>query len=237
MKILNQFRERATDAELMDLPESDVRQLRRTLDQFAGINILFSRVRPLLRQTILKDMQPGRAYHLVDLGAGACDIPVWLLREAEKRQRRLTITAVDADPRVIAYARERHGGVAGLKLVEADALNLEALGPFDYLFANHFLHHLPEAVLPDLIRDAGRRCRRGFVFSDLKRSPWTYLGFSLIARLYRDSFAREDGLLSIRKGFVAEDFRQSGFDTPIRIRSAFPGRIHLLGGRFAENAL
>ena len=234
MSFFGKFKQRATDDELMDLPESDVQQLCRTLDQFRGINTLFSRVRPLLHQTILNDMQPGRTYHLVDLGAGACDIPIWLLQQADKRGLRLSITAVDADPRVVAYTSERHGKRKGLTIIESNALDLDALAPFDYLFANHFLHHLPDEVLPQLIKDADRLCERGFVFSDLKRSPWSYLGFFLVAQIYRNSFAREDGLLSIRKGFVPEDFRKICGDTQTRITLSHPGRIQIRGGSFSK---
>lgn len=221
----------------MDQPDCDPEQLFRTLDQFKGINILFSRVRKLLRQTVLKDMKPGTRYHLVDLGAGACDIPVWLLQQARRRGLDLHITAVDADPRVIKYARDKHAEVDGLTILETDALNLQALAPFDYLFANHFLHHLPDDVLPGLIYDAYMLCNRGFVFSDLKRSRFSYLAFSILAKIYRNSFAREDGLISIRKGFQEEDFQKISRSIPVKIQTAFPGRIQLLSDDFRKEKL
>jgi len=225
MSFFSSFQHRATDAELMDLPDCDEEQLFRTLDQFHGINVLFSQVRPLLRRTILDDMRPDDAYHLIDLGAGACDIPVWLLNEAGKRGLNLRVTAVDADPRVVHYARERYGDVAGLEIVEGDALHLESLAPFDYVFGNHFLHHLPDEAVDTVLRDSSRLARREVVFSDLKRSPWSYLAFSLLARVYRDSFAREDGLLSIRKGFRKTDFPDTA---GLEIRTAIPGRIQFI---------
>lgn len=223
------FSTRATEDEEMDLPDCDPEKLARTLDQFHQINRLFSRVRTLLRQTILTDMQPGQSYHLVDLGAGACDIPVWLLAAAKRKGLDLRITAVDADPRAVDYATQRHGNVPGLTILHADALDIEAFTPFDYLFANHFLHHLPDAPIANLLSNAHHHCRRGFVFSDLRRSRWSYLGFSLFARIYRNSFARADGLLSIRKGFQPADFH----NTPnLTLRTRLPGRIQLLGGCF-----
>jgi len=227
------FDRRADEEELMDLPDGDEAHLFRTLDQFHDINRLFSRVRGLLKRTVLADMRPGTQYHLVDLGAGACDIPVWLLHEAKRRGLSLEVTAVDADPRVVRYAEERYGDHPGLNILQADALDLDTLAPFDYLFANHFLHHLPDAALPPLIADAHRLARRGFVFSDLRRSPWSYLGFSLFARVYRDSFARADGLLSIRKGFTPAEWTVLGGRTPTRVRTAFPGRVQLRGGCFS----
>ena len=225
MNFFSSFHHRATDAELMDQPDCDEDQLFRTLDQFHGINVLFSRVRPLLRRTLLAEMTPGEPYHLIDLGAGACDIPVWMLHQARKRGLDLRITAIDADPRVVRYAKERYGNVEGLDIVEGDALNLEALAPFDFVFANHFLHHLPTQAVEQVLRESSRLARRGCVFSDLKRSPWSYLAFSLVARVYRDSYAREDGLLSIRKGFRKEDFQSI---KEFQIRSAIPGRMQLI---------
>lgn len=233
MITFSDFQSRAVDDEIMDLPDCDEAQLFRTLDQFHGINRLFSRVRGLLTRTILADMKPGTLRHLVDLGAGACDIPVWLLDTARQRGLDLRITAIDADPRVVHYARQRYGEVPNLSILEHDALDLDRLAPFDYLFANHFLHHLTDGVIPPLLAEAHRLCRRGFVISDLRRSPWSYLGFSLVARIYRDSFARADGLVSIRKGFRPSDF--TDIPVPLRIRTALPGRIQLLGGCFGSN--
>jgi len=223
------FSHRAIEAEKMDSPDCDPDALKRTLDQFHQINRLFSRTRRLLKETVLADMESGRGYHLVDLGAGACDIPVWLLRAARHKGLDLRITAVDDDPRSIQYARERHGDEPGLTILQADALDLSAFAPFDYLFANHFLHHLPDPAVDALLHDARRLCRRGFVFSDLRRSPWSYRGFSLFARIYRGSFARADGLLSIRKGFQSTDFQSH---PGLTVRTRLPGRIQLLGGGF-----
>jgi len=71
MSFFSSFSQRATGDEQMDSPESDPDQLFRTLDQFHQINLLFSRVRGLLKRTILRDMTPGTSYHLLDLGAGS----------------------------------------------------------------------------------------------------------------------------------------------------------------------
>lgn len=217
--------QRAQESELMDSLDSDEQKLFRTLDQFHGINRLFSRVRGLLHQTILAHMQPGHAYHLVDLGAGACDIPVWLLQTAEKRGLDLRITAIDSDPRVVRYAQNRYGEIPHLSIREHNALDLASLAPFDFLFANHFLHHLPPSAIQQVLKDTHRLARRGFVFSDLKRSLWSYCAFALVAQVYRDSFARADGLLSIRKGFRKSDFATQD---SLQIRYAFPGRIQLI---------
>ena len=93
---------------------------------------------------MIRDMlrEPEREWRLVDLGAGACDITVWMVRQAEKLGLRLKVTALERDPRVIAYAQAKHREVDGLTVAAGDALDPHSWEPVDYVFANHFLHHL-----------------------------------------------------------------------------------------------
>lgn len=195
---------RATLAERMDDPDCCEARLLRTIRQFASVNRLVSRYRTILKRWVLDDMDldPGRHYHLVDLGAGGCDIAAWLLRAAARRGLRLRITAWEIDPRIAAYARARHRHTPGLTIHQTDALTATPTEPADYLFANHFLHHLTDSQITALLAHWSGRVRRRLVFSDLRRSRTAYLGHALLGSCYRGSFIREDGLRSIRRAFL-----------------------------------
>jgi len=212
----------------MDDLECDEAALSRTLEQFTTVNRLFSRYRTLLKQTILRDMEPGRDYHLVDMGAGGCDIPMWLLQEADARGLSLRITAVDSDPRITRFARERTVGVPALNVVTGNGLDLDEVAPFDYVFANHVLHHLPDGLIRSCIQKAHALADRGFVFSDLKRNRWSHLGFSIAALPFRKSFTRTDGLISIQRGFLPSELQQLAGTAPAKVLSLFPGRVNLV---------
>ncbi len=199
------FSKRAEIDELMDNPNCDEAKLLRTVRQFASINRLVSRYRTILRREVLGDMRPGRAYHLVDMGAGGCDIDVWLLQAARKRGLDLRIAACDIDPRIIAYARSTFGNVQGLEIREKDLLEAEFDEPVDYIFANHFLHHLDSETIVRLLETWHPRVRRKMLFSDLQRDPLSYWGYALLSLFYPSSFARVDGLISIRRGFLPEE--------------------------------
>lgn len=198
---------RSTINELMDEPGCDERKLLRTVRQFASINRLVSRYRTILKRQVLDDMQndPQRKYHLVDMGAGGCDIDVWLLKAAQKRGLKLRITACDMDARIVAEARSSFGHKPGLEIRQINLLTEEFDEPVDYVFANHFLHHLSSAEILRLLQLWQPRVRRKMVFSDLLRSPAAYLGYSALSLLYPNSFARTDGLISIRKGFFPRE--------------------------------
>jgi hypothetical protein len=198
---------RATLHELMDEPDCDETRLLRTVRQFASINRLVGRYRTILRNTVLADMRkdPDREYHLVDMGAGGCDIDVWLLRAARRAGLKLRITACDIDERIIGYAQSEYGDEPGLTIQNRDLLSGPVPASVDYVFANHFLHHLTNAQIVGLIRKWEPLVRRKMVFSDLHRLRSAYAGYTVFALFFPKSFARVDGLISIRRGFVPGD--------------------------------
>jgi ubiquinone/menaquinone biosynthesis C-methylase UbiE len=229
-------------AELMDNPDCAEDLLLRTVRQFASINRLVARYRTILKRWVLADMckEPGKPYHLVDMGAGGCDIDVWLLKAARKRGLDLRITACDLDPRIIQYARSKYGHVAGLTIRQVDLLAGRFDEPVDFVFANHFLHHLPNNDIVDLIRLWQPQVRRRMVFSDLERDRLSYLGYSALSLFYRKSFARYDGLVSIRRGFRAGELeslaREALREGPSRAHRLAPGRLALcIEGNWPEN--
>ncbi len=228
------FAKRWVGAELMDDPACDERMLFRTLDQFVYINRLVSRYRSILARYVLRDMarEPGRAYRLLDLGSGGCDIARWLLRAAARRRLNVDVIAVDSDPRAVAYARAR-GTPAGLKIEQADLLEMDRFGPAEYVFCNHVLHHLPDELLPRAIGLMDRTATRAWIASDLLRSSWSYAAFHLLSPFLRDSFSFEDGKRSIRRGFRPPELLAAALAAApraaIRIERLAPGRLVLLG--------
>lgn len=202
------LRRRTDMPERMDARDSDPVKLARTLEQFDRVNRLFSRAQFLLRRFVLKQMalDPAREYHLIDLGAGACDLAAWLLEASRIRGLRLRVTACDHDPRVVAFARARYGDNARLSIVGRDVRELSDLPAFDFVFANHLLHHLDDARLGDLFARLAGFPSVGILFNDLRRTRLAYSAYYLLSPLlFADSFARYDGLLSIRKGFREDE--------------------------------
>ena len=224
---------RADIAELMDDPACNEAMLLRTVRQFASINRRVARYRTILKRWVLADMMkaPQKHYRLVDMGAGGCDIDAWLLKAARRRGLSLEIIACDLDPRIISHARSTFGQTPGLEIREADLLDDLFDEPVDYVFANHFLHHLADTEIMRLLKLWRPRVRRRMVFSDLLRDPAAYLGYSVLSLLYPGSFARFDGLISIRRGFVPAELASLALDAIPEIKHSIhqyiPGRLVL----------
>jgi 2-polyprenyl-3-methyl-5-hydroxy-6-metoxy-1,4-benzoquinol methylase len=226
---------RSLDPERMDSPDCDRDLLLRTVDQFQITNGLFSRFRTILRRWVLDDMRrnPAREYHFVDLGAGGLDIPDWLIRRARREGLKLRVTAVESDARIVEHVRSRAS--SAIRLVCGDALAfLKEVPDVDYIFCNHFLHHVPDADLPGFLRSLADAARRRFIVSDLLRSRWSYVGYAAFSGLFlHRSFARADGLLSIRRGFLAEELlalaRSTGLAGCVEVHPLAGGRLVLTG--------
>jgi hypothetical protein len=152
---------RTTIPERMDAPDCSEEALLRTVDQFASINRLVSRYQAILARWVLADMlhDPERDWHLLDMGAGGCDIDAWLLAAARRRGMNLRITACDVDARIVRRALEKKGHLPGLTIQGLNVLTDAYDDPVDYVFANHFLHHLSDDQIGTLIRRWAPRAR------------------------------------------------------------------------------
>jgi 2-polyprenyl-3-methyl-5-hydroxy-6-metoxy-1,4-benzoquinol methylase len=239
------FSRRSSHAELMDCPESSEQLLGNTLRQFRWINRLLTPCHRLLRRHVLARMRsdPQRAWTMLDVGSGGCDLPIWLIDRCRREGIRLTITCIDHDARVVQFAKERLAQYPEIVSVHGDALTLAETPPatWDFVFSNHFLHHLSTPHVRHCLQQAIRACREQCIMSDLVRSRFSYALYTAVATLLlRNSFAYVDGRLSILRGFTKREALQLVADHPalksMRVQSVFPGHLVFLGDRAAHDA-
>jgi 2-polyprenyl-3-methyl-5-hydroxy-6-metoxy-1,4-benzoquinol methylase len=234
-RLFPDLKERYAGPELMDLPDSSEKKLINTLRQLSLLNILFTRSRWLIEKYILSDMlqSPDKTYEFLDLGAGGCDIAIWLLQRCRLLGIDIRITCLDYDPRIVKYARIKCRAYPEIRVIESSVAELEKLAPYDYVFANHLLHHLPSEQLPLLISALVRQTKNIFLLNDIRRSYWAYAGFALFAGIFmHKSFAFDDGLLSIRKGISPQEMREAVSvcgNKNIIIGTIAPARVFVLG--------
>ena len=224
-----------SDKEKLEGADVDLNRFRRTIRQFKLINYLFSANSRLLRKHFFRIMEqdPDRTYTLLDVGAGGCDTAVWAIREARRRGLKLNITALDNDSRTLAIASHAIRDYPEIRIVEGNALELGGLGPFDFVFSNHLLHHLAWDDIRIFLDSVIAGTRLAFVMNDLKRSNWAFLGFTVFSGLATPrSYHYYDGRLSIRRAFLPEELRnflRSNFpDRGIQVIETYPARVVLV---------
>lgn len=231
-----QLTERSTDREWMDLHESDSHQLINTLKVFPWINRLLTPCHRLLRRYVLREMslRPNRSWSLLDLGAGGCDLARWLTARSRNLGIELQVTCIDHDPRVVEYAR---GRCAGYNNIEIRNQNAATLGKteerWDFVFSNHFLHHLPDDEVVGVLAAVAKVARCRAVMSDIHRTRLNYWAYSSLLPLrLTNSFAWHDGRTSIRKAFTVRDcelfLAKAGVASSSRVQVLQPGHLAVI---------
>jgi ubiquinone/menaquinone biosynthesis C-methylase UbiE len=140
------------------------------------------------------------------------------------------LIGTDLSPQALALARDWGAGAIRWLCADARALPLPDES-IDVVTCTLTLHHLdpPDAVR--MLREAGRVCRLGIVFSDLTRSRTAWLATWCVTRLVsRSRVFRIDGPRSVRAAYdvheMAELARQAGL-VDASIRRQFPFRMLL----------
>jgi SAM-dependent methyltransferase len=145
-------------------------------------------------------LDPGRVTRVLDIGAG----PGLLGRALERRAARggaVAMTAMDRSAQVLTMAPASMCAVAG----DALALPFRA-GAFDVAILALTLHHVPDALQCDVLREAGRVARTVLV-SELHRARPHYVGARLLAdTIWRtNALCREDGPVSVLRGYTEHE--------------------------------
>jgi 2-polyprenyl-3-methyl-5-hydroxy-6-metoxy-1,4-benzoquinol methylase len=195
----------------MDDLRSDNEMLIRTLSQFEMINRLLAGRDRLLREIILKDARRKNLTDItiMDLGAGGGDWTAHCVDMCNKNGISVRATCVDYDPRVTSFLSKRFMNNGQVEIIRSDALDRSLWEKKnDYLFANHLLHHLPDASIVELMKLSLKTVRQRFFFVDVRRSAVNYTLFWVFASIFTGSFIRNDGLESIKRAFTQQELKK-----------------------------
>jgi SAM-dependent methyltransferase len=176
----------------------------RSLRDVARSNTLFGGRRAVLLEVERALRECGPRASLLDVGTGFGDVPAGAARLARRRGVTLTTVGLDLAEELARVARPRTTGA-----VCADAFRLPfADHSVDLVTCSQLLHHFPEAEGRLLIAELDRVARRRVVIADLRRSWLAAGGFWLSSwALGFHPVTRHDGVLSVLRGFVADELR------------------------------
>lgn len=229
------LRRRAVDLpERMDADDADPEMLARTYARFEQVNAILSGRSGVHRREIDPRARHGRI-RVLDIGCGGGDIARYVARRLRRDGIRAEVVGADIDPRAVRWASDADDD--GLvRWRRASSAQLVSEGEqFDVVLSNHVLHHLTSAQLAGLLDDSARLTAPGgiAVHSDIARSRTAYALFDALTRpiagtLLKNSFIREDGLISIRRSYTAAELAAEAPPSQWRVQRGFPSRLLLV---------
>lgn len=205
MPLLTPIERDAEAVELMDHAAS-LEEVSGCLHAIVRLNGLFGGRRLTLRHVrdLLVGLPADRAVTVLDVAAGAADIPVTLVRWARRAGRRIRVFALDRDSATLNYARGYAAAYPEITFVQGDALALPVPpGSVDVVISALTLHHLQPEEAVRYLAEIDGAARLGWVVNDLVRGRAAHRLVWLVTRLFsRSVMARHDGPLSVLRSYT-----------------------------------
>lgn len=200
--------QRRTDLEIMDDLGMGGEQLIDSLDHIARINQWLGGNRLTINalKTLLGGQPRDREFFIVDMGCGNGDMLRAIAKMGRKSGYQFKLLGMDANQATIDYAVELSKDYPEIEYEQKNVLSPEFKElKYDIALCTLFLHHFEDAVALEFVEIMVQNAKIGVVINDLHRHPMAWYLFNLITLGMNNKMAREDGLLSILKGFKRKD--------------------------------
>ncbi len=207
------FKKRETRPERIDTGDYTPDEYARFLKEIRFINERLGD-RAALEATLIAEIErlELREFSVLDVGAGTGELLGVIADFAGASGRKAHLIGLDLNDLSIREVAAEARTHSEIQAVQGDALALPFEDDtFDFAYCSLFTHHLADDQIPAALIEMSRVARRGIVVIDLERSPTAWLLYQLFCLAYRISpLVRQDGLLSIRKGFRVNEMIEIG---------------------------
>ena len=196
---------RSVEPEIMDDFTMEGEILRDALDKIAKINQLLGGNQLTLRgvQDLLATIPNQSEISIIDVGCGNGDMLRTLANYGLKHQLNFKLTGIDANAFTINHAIKLSENYSNINFRCEDVFgeNFAAL-KYDIVLCTLTLHHFKEDEIIYLMTVFNTNSWIGIVINDLHRSAISYRLFQALCFVFKlNSMSREDGLVSILRGF------------------------------------
>lgn len=202
---------RSTAPEIMDDFAMEGEILRDALDKIASINKLLGGNKVTLDgvKTLLKGVDKARPITMLDVGCGNGDMLRTLADFANENGWNFRLYGIDANAFTIKHAQSLSNQYPNISYHCEDIFkeNLP-LANFDIILCTLTLHHFKDQEILSLLSFFHSQSRLGLVINDLHRSKLAYYLFTALCFVFGlNDMSREDGLVSILRGFKRADLQ------------------------------
>jgi 2-polyprenyl-3-methyl-5-hydroxy-6-metoxy-1,4-benzoquinol methylase len=203
---------RTQEEEIMDDFTLEGEELRDALDKIASINKLLGGNSLTLKgvKKLLKGIDKSRLITIADVGCGNGDMLRMLADYGKKEDYRFRLIGVDANRFTVNYAKQLSEEYGNIKYLCLDIFSEEFKQvEYDIVLCTLTLHHFKDDEIISIMSVFNENAKIGMVINDLHRSKLAYRLFNVICNVFGlNRMSREDGLVSILRGFKKEELQQ-----------------------------
>ena len=217
---MNRFKKRSNESEWMDDMSISGTELNQTLDQIAALNQWLGGNTITLNgvKQLVQGHENSKPIHIIDLGCGNGDQLRALAKLGKKHNFRFKLTGVDANEATIQHAKFCSQTFPEIEYLTMNFFSKQfEILEYDIALATLVLHHFEQQDLFTLLQIVVKQSNRGVVINDLQRSAVSYYLFKFISPLIKSERAKQDGLISILRGFKKTELQR--FSNQLKLNS------------------
>jgi 2-polyprenyl-3-methyl-5-hydroxy-6-metoxy-1,4-benzoquinol methylase len=196
---------RTDEPEIMDDFEMEGLILQNALDKIASINRLLGGNKVTLDGVIklIKSNPKQEKITIIDVGCGNGDMLRYLADYAKKNDLIFDLIGIDANNFTINHAKSLSLKYANISYSCEDIFHENfKIKKYDIVLCTLTLHHFKDDEILNLMQLFYNNSTTGIVVNDLQRSKLAYRLFQALCFVFRlNSMSRQDGLISILRGF------------------------------------
>jgi 2-polyprenyl-3-methyl-5-hydroxy-6-metoxy-1,4-benzoquinol methylase len=196
---------RTDEPETMDDFAMEGEMLRDALDKIAKINQLLGGNQLTLRgvQELIGNISKATAITIVDVGCGNGDMLRTLADYGLKNNLNFQLIGIDANSFTVKHAQQLSQNYPNISYQCEDIFDKSFKElKYDIVLCTLTLHHFKDNEIIHLLNVFNANSNIGIVINDLHRSAIAYRLFQALCFVFRlNNMSREDGLISILRGF------------------------------------
>ena len=201
---------RTEESEIMDDFTLEGEELKDALDKIAKINQLLGGNK--LTLSGLKKLLPNKnqLVTIIDVGCGNGDMLRQIADYGKANGYNLNLIGIDANAFTIKYASQLSSDYPNINYLCEDIFTINSVAlKCDIFLCTLTLHHFKDEEIIELLTIFKNNSILGIVINDLQRSSIDYRLFQLLCVTFQlNKMSREDGLVSILRGFKKQELIQ-----------------------------
>ena len=231
------FAERSFELEHLDKGDYTPEEYEGCLVELRRINRFLGDA-SALRRSLLSEIEREdlKSFSVLDVGAGSGELLRVIAQWALGEGRRTRLTGLELNARSARAILEESKGFVSINAVRGDALRLPfSDGCFDYAICSLFTHHFKDDGVVRILNELSRVASRRIFVIDLHRHALAYYLYITVGRIFlHNRLIREDGALSILRGFRPRELAQLAAQAQlanVHVERRFPFRLVLSGSK------